>query len=131
VSLWIQHRLELLRRRREDEREARRAREYLALWQQLGEGMQDTPVTEVLRLGESLQRRLRKANLEDVPVERLIDLYLACQAHFLEWSRFHQNRIAAEAHRMEATSASGRRGAAPRGDAADERAPAPKPPVRS
>jgi len=102
VSLWVQHRLELKRVRREEMREKRRAEAYASLWANLGDGLEHNGVAKVARLSDALVKRLEKVDLDAVPADRLIEPYLACQHHLQAWSSFQQDRIEREARRAEA-----------------------------
>jgi len=108
VSLWVQHRLELKRVRREETREKRRAEAYAslwALWANLGDGLEHDGAAKVTRLSDALVKRLEKVDLDAAPAEKLIELYLACQHHLQAWSSFQKDRIEREASRAEASSA--------------------------
>jgi len=105
VSLWVQHRLELKRVRREEKREKRRAEAYASLWTNLGDGLEHDGVAKVARLSEALVKRLEKVDLDAAPADKLIELYLACSHHLQVWSSFQQDRIEREAKRAEASGA--------------------------
>ena len=103
VSLWVQHRFELKRQRREEAREQARAKLYLEQWQKLNQGIEHEPVAKVVRMSEQLVKRLESADLSSTSTDKLIELLLACQQHIMAWSTFHQTRIESEAKRIEAT----------------------------
>lgn len=105
VSLWVQHRLELKRVRREEAREKRRAEAYASLWANLGDGLEHDAAAKVARLSDALVKRLERVDLDAAPAEKIIELYLACQHHLQAWSSFQQDRIEREAKRVEASSA--------------------------
>lgn len=105
VSLWVQHRLELKRMRREDARERRRAEAYASLWATLGDGLEHDSAAKVARLSDALVKRLENVDLDAAPADKLIELYLASQHHLQAWSSFQQDRIERESRRAEASSA--------------------------
>ncbi len=78
VSLWVQHRLELKRTRREEGRERRRAEVHASLWPNLGDGLEHDGAAKVARLSDALVKRLEKVDLGAAPTDKLIKLYLAC-----------------------------------------------------
>jgi len=99
ISIFVQHRLQLRRTKRSEKIEGEIAAQYARLREEYQKRLNHSgePVVDVLKISKAVSKELAHKNLDEVPTEKLVELYLACHQHMMYWSEWQSRQFMDEA----------------------------------